>query len=94
MLVVPESTNCLDSVNKCVNSGHNSGYFIKNSSAPASTKSLMHSLSFITPAPSKFLPVEASISADMVFVTVSVENISDGTAIEVENANIIIDRVA
>ncbi len=27
-------------------------------------------------------------------VTVSVENISDGTAIEVENANIIIDRVA
>lgn len=27
-------------------------------------------------------------------VTVSVENISDGTAIEVENANLIIDRVA
>ena len=27
-------------------------------------------------------------------VTVSVENISDGTAIDVENANIIIDRVA
>ena len=27
-------------------------------------------------------------------VTISVENISDGTAIEVENANIIIDRVA
>lgn len=27
-------------------------------------------------------------------VTVSVENVSDGTAIEVENANIIIDRVA
>lgn len=28
------------------------------------------------------------------YVTVSVENISDGTAIDVENANIIIDRVA
>lgn len=27
-------------------------------------------------------------------VTISVENVSDGTAIEVENANIIIDRVA
>lgn len=27
-------------------------------------------------------------------VSISVENISDGTAIEVENANIIIDRVA
>ena len=27
-------------------------------------------------------------------VTISVENISDGTAIEIENANIIIDRVA
>ena len=27
-------------------------------------------------------------------LTVSVENISDGTAIDVENANIIIDRVA
>jgi hypothetical protein len=27
-------------------------------------------------------------------VTISVENISDGTAIEVENANLIIDRVA
>ena len=61
-------------------------------------ETLTNSVAVITPAAiGDFFNV--SLSTFVVIpcgccVTVSVENISDGTAIEVENANIIIDRVA
>ena len=61
-------------------------------------ETLTNSVAVVTPAAiGDFFNV--SVSTFIVIpcgccVTISVENVSDGTAIEVENANIIIDRVA